>query len=332
MNRAQQTASGSENQLTVLARYGVLPGAAKVKPESVPKLVDPYDSKEELDQRARSYLHANCSVCHVEAGGGNSRMEFEFHRTREKMQLFGARPQHDTFGITNAMLVAPGEPERSVLLYRVGHRGRGQMPPLVTTQVDTRAVNMFREWIAGMAPLNSFVHEWTLNELLSGNADNFGSGPFDRLTAGRGVATGGETVTAGKTVFEKVGCVQCHRFGGSGGVMGPDLTGIGRRLAQRDLLEAILEPSKTIADEFAAFDIEVRGGTTLSGRIEREDPREIVLRTGSAVDELVHIPKGNIISRRKSSVSNMPAGMLNVLQRAEIFDLLTYLASDVSTP
>src|ERR1043165_3536161 len=32
------------------------------------------DSKT-VDGRARSYLHINCSVCHVDAGGGNAKME-----------------------------------------------------------------------------------------------------------------------------------------------------------------------------------------------------------------------------------------------------------------
>ena len=319
MNRMQDYGHGPENQLAALSRLGVLPGAAKEKPESVRKLVDPYDAQADLDQRARSYLHANCSVCHVEAGGGNARMEFEITRQRDRMNLIGQRPQHDTFGMTNAMLVAPGEPDRSVLIYRLTHRGRGQMPPLMTTRVDERAVALFREWIAGMKPEFTFVREWTLAELLPEGGSSGGAAPEHSLSAGR-------------DLFRQIGCVQCHRFGGAGGVMGPDLTGVGRRLSKRDLLESILDPSKTIADEFAAFEIQVRGGETVTGRVEREDAREIVVRTGSAVEELVHIPRANVLQRHKSNVSNMPAGMLNVLQREQILDLLAYLSSDDKSP
>ena len=64
------------------------------------------------------------------------------------MRLLGARPQHDTFGIADAMLVAPGAPDRSVLIHRLSRRGRGQMPPLVSNRVDDRAVKLFRDWIA----------------------------------------------------------------------------------------------------------------------------------------------------------------------------------------
>src|SRR5205085_8181364 len=102
------------------------------------------------DARARSYLHVNCSVCHVESGGGNSKMELGLTTKSERMNLFGARPQHDTFGIDNAMLVFPGDPNRSVLYQRISRRGRGQMPPLVTTVPDRKAIALFGDWIKSM--------------------------------------------------------------------------------------------------------------------------------------------------------------------------------------
>src|SRR5262245_13649715 len=46
-------------------------------PDKYRRLVDPYDNKQDLAARARSYLHSTCSQCHVEAGGGNSQMELQ---------------------------------------------------------------------------------------------------------------------------------------------------------------------------------------------------------------------------------------------------------------
>src|SRR5262249_35163007 len=46
-----------------------------VPPGKYRRLVDPYDRRSDLAERARSYLHANCAQCHVEAGGGNAAME-----------------------------------------------------------------------------------------------------------------------------------------------------------------------------------------------------------------------------------------------------------------
>jgi glucose/arabinose dehydrogenase len=114
------------------------------------RLADPRDPKADLDLRARSYLQANCAQCHVEAGGGNALMNLEFTAPKDKAHLFGAKPQHQTFGIADPLLIAPGETDRSVLLQRVSRRGPNQMPPLASSVVDEEAVRMLRDWIAGM--------------------------------------------------------------------------------------------------------------------------------------------------------------------------------------
>jgi uncharacterized repeat protein (TIGR03806 family) len=122
------------------------------RPESLTKMVDPYDPSADLNKRARSYLHANCSICHVEAGGGNAKIDLSFSIPESKMSLFDEKPVHHTFGIEGAKLVAEGEPEKSVLLKRVSMRGEGQMPQLATSVVDVKAVEMLREWIKSRKP------------------------------------------------------------------------------------------------------------------------------------------------------------------------------------
>ena len=114
------------------------------------RLADPYDPAHGLEARARSYLHVNCAICHIEAGGGNAQMQLEFTTARDKMKLFDQVPVHDRFGMADARLIAPGSPRRSVLLHRVSIRGRGQMPQLATSLVDQQAVDMLTEWIKSM--------------------------------------------------------------------------------------------------------------------------------------------------------------------------------------
>jgi glucose/arabinose dehydrogenase len=111
------------------------------------RLADPYDRTATLEGRAKSYLHSNCAICHIEAGGGNSQMQLEFTTALDKMKIIDIVPHHDKFGIPDARIIAPGHPERSVLLKRILTRGRGQMPQLATTQIDQAAVEMFTEWI-----------------------------------------------------------------------------------------------------------------------------------------------------------------------------------------
>jgi uncharacterized repeat protein (TIGR03806 family) len=131
-------------------RQPVVSSLLAVAPDKDARLVNPYDSKQALDRRARAYLHANCSQCHVPAGGGNSQLDLEFTTSSEKTRLFDVRPVHETYGLPDARLVAPGSPERSVLLHRMSNRDRGHMPPLATSIVDRDAVKLMKEWIAGM--------------------------------------------------------------------------------------------------------------------------------------------------------------------------------------
>jgi mono/diheme cytochrome c family protein len=120
------------------------------RPSEYPRLADYTDGKASVDIRARSYLQANCAQCHVAAGGGNSLMDLEFTTPKKEAHLYGAHPQHQTFGIADPLLIAPGQPDRSVLLQRLSRRGPNQMPPLATSIVDDEAVRMLREWIADM--------------------------------------------------------------------------------------------------------------------------------------------------------------------------------------
>ena len=310
LNKVHDYGGVRDSQLRTLKHIGVFTGTMPKTSDAKP--VDPYDSGQSLEARARSYLHVNCSVCHVEAGGGNSKMELGFTTKPERMNLFGARPQHDSFGIDNAMLIFPGDPDRSVLYQRLSRRGRGQMPPLVSAVVDARAVQLFRDWIREMKPEQTFVRDWKMEDLLPALEQ----------------ANHGRSFESGRAAFKQTGCAQCHRFAGEGGTVGPDLTGVGRRLSPHDLLESILLPSKVIVEGYANTEIETKAGEHFSGRIEREDARVVVIRPITATEDMVTIRKADIRQRALSKTSNMPTGIVNTLDEAKLFDLLAYLISD----
>ena len=77
-------------------------------------------------------------------------MELEFTKSLAEMKIVNVRPVHDSYGIKDAKLVAPGEPERSVLLYRIRHRDKGHMPPLATRVVDREMTEAMADWIRAM--------------------------------------------------------------------------------------------------------------------------------------------------------------------------------------
>ncbi len=149
MNKLHDYGGVVDNQLRTLEHVGFL---RLTKPLAQYRaIVDPYDERLNRDDRARSYLHANCSECHVAAGGGNANIDLEFTTPPEKMNVFDVVPFHDKYGIPDARLIARGAPERSVLLARIVRHGAGRMPPLATSVVDERAVKLLSDWIRQMS-------------------------------------------------------------------------------------------------------------------------------------------------------------------------------------
>ena len=59
-------------------------------------------------------------------------------------------PGHGDFGIANGRLLAPGDPERSLILYRMTKLGLGRMPHIASNVVDREAVELIREWISSL--------------------------------------------------------------------------------------------------------------------------------------------------------------------------------------
>ena len=153
------------NQLRALEQWKVIDQIVPPQSPDRPRLVNPYDASQDLEARARSYLHVNCSSCHVAAGGGNSRIQLNLEQKREEMQLVGVFPQHQTFGLSAALLVAPAEPQRSILYHRISRRGPGQMPPRGTHVVDHEAVQLIHDWIAQLPPQRKFVKDWVIDDV-----------------------------------------------------------------------------------------------------------------------------------------------------------------------
>jgi uncharacterized repeat protein (TIGR03806 family) len=150
MNRIHVYGGVADNQLRVLEHLGIFHNRLGGSTEKLPRLPDPDDPAIGLEERARSYLHANCSHCHVTDGGGNARMELRYTTPVEKMGIIGAVPQHESYGIANPLLIAPGDPERSLIYQRMLRTAGGRMPPLATSVVDQKHAQLLSEWIERM--------------------------------------------------------------------------------------------------------------------------------------------------------------------------------------
>jgi putative heme-binding domain-containing protein len=130
---------------------------------------------------------------------------------------------------------------------------------------------------------------------------------------------------AGRPIFEKV-CATCHRFGDAMGKdVGPDLTTIASRFKKRDVLESILWPSKVISDQYKSEMLEMKDGKIVSGVIVRENANNVFVRTPDNPDRPVAVPKAEIANRAESTVSLMPAGLLDGYNQTDISNLLAFV-------
>jgi putative heme-binding domain-containing protein len=132
------------------------------------------------------------------------------------------------------------------------------------------------------------------------------------------------TPELGRADYEEK-CAACHIFGGIGKEVGPDLTTIASRFKRRDILDAILFPSKVISDQYQAEMIQLKDGSIVTGVLVRESAAVVLLRTGENPDKPVSIPKGQIVERAVSPISLMPAGLLDDMTHEEIDNLLAFM-------
>ena len=129
--------------------------------------------------------------------------------------------------------------------------------------------------------------------------------------------------TRGQRTFEKALCATCHKHGDMGEEYGPDLTYVAQRFGRTDLLDAILEPSKVISDQWTAFEFVLKNKKVVAGVIVSETADAVVVQPIGAPP--ITLAVRDIASRTAAKVSPMPEGLLNLLTLAEVSDLLAFL-------
>ena len=97
------------------------------------------------------------------------------------------------------------------------------------------------------------------------------------------------------------------------------------RFSRDDLFNAILYPSRDVAPAYRVNDIETQDGKNYSGIVIFEAAEGIIVQTGAATT--IRIASANLVSRKPSTKSLMPAGLLKDLKPEDLADLYSYLKS-----
>jgi cytochrome c oxidase cbb3-type subunit 3 len=128
----------------------------------------------------------------------------------------------------------------------------------------------------------------------------------------------------GKELFSgKAGCSTCHMVNGSGGFLGPELSGYGGNHSAVEIRAAILNPRERADGRYRAAELTATDGKSYSGIVRNEDNFSVQLQSSDGVFHLFSKSDVAAINYRKEPL--MPADYASKLSAAEVDALAAYL-------
>ena len=118
-------------------------------------------------------------------------------------------------------------------------------------------------------------------------------------------------------MFKKI-CAACHKIGGEGNKIGPELDGIGLRGFDR-ILEDMLDPSRTVDQAFRSTQVLTKDGRTIVGLKLRTEGEVLILANNEGKE--VRVPAAEIDKQGETKLSPMPANLADTLPPEEFYHL-----------
>jgi hypothetical protein len=138
------------NELLTLNNIGMLTPPIP-DPAVQPTMPDPADATAPVANRARAYLHTNCSQCHRPGGPTSINMDLRYTTVFASTNTCNVLPQAGDVGLgASARLIVPGNATNSILINRTNRRDVNGMPPLGSNQVDAAGVTLLTQWVNGL--------------------------------------------------------------------------------------------------------------------------------------------------------------------------------------
>ena len=139
----------------------------------------------------------------------------------------------------------------------------------------------------------------------------------------RNHAGAAKDLAAGQALF-KVHCAVCHRMGGEGNVVGPQLDGVGNRGVER-LCEDILDPHRAVDPNFRMHVVTKKDGGVLAGLVRRDEKNGLTLV--DAAGQETTVARDQVAKDEAAVLSLMPATFGASLTEAEFHALVAWLAT-----
>jgi uncharacterized repeat protein (TIGR03806 family) len=143
------------NQLFTLNALGMLSPSLAQPVEQLPAMPDPYGGTGSLNDRARAWLHTNCSQCHRPGGPTSVDMDLRYTTPLAATHACDVTAA-TTLGIANARRIATlasgaNPATRSLVIHRANLTDANSMPPIQPRQVDTAGVQLLTQWMNSLA-------------------------------------------------------------------------------------------------------------------------------------------------------------------------------------
>ena len=135
------------NQLATLEAIGMFDSDLSEDPGQIDRLSNTNDGGVSVTDRAKAYLHSNCSNCHRPNGPGRGPADFRYEVPHEQMGVCNESVTTDDFGIPGIALLVPGHPELSAINIRVGRLDLAAMPPIGKQAIDSDGVALLDEYV-----------------------------------------------------------------------------------------------------------------------------------------------------------------------------------------
>jgi uncharacterized repeat protein (TIGR03806 family) len=139
-----------DNQLRTLDHIGFFDPPLDPNKKDYPRFPSLEDKSVPEAQRLRAYLDVNCATCHQPGLNLNTAIDLRVEASLAQMKVCDIRPERGDLGVANARLLAPGEPDRSILYLRTIRRDTLRMPNIGALIEHTEATAMLRAWIEGI--------------------------------------------------------------------------------------------------------------------------------------------------------------------------------------
>lgn len=147
LNFVYDYGSSAANQLVALKGIEMLIDDTDVS--SLPHLVDPSDRTMPAEDRARSYLHANCGHCHQPDGFASSTgLALRYDVPFEATESCGVPTRF--YGLVGPNRIEPGFADSSGIVRRIREEDYARMPPLGVSVMDPVGEATLVEWINGL--------------------------------------------------------------------------------------------------------------------------------------------------------------------------------------